>query len=1540
MTTLNDQNATLPAHATTVIEKENRDSLIEKFDDLKTPSGNDFEALIRSSFNQVDDPIQVVKVDDKSELEVSAPLTITSDTQTNEKLKLSANELSMTQGETQTLNLDSDSMEMFDGVLSLSKDDKKLQVSGTVQASMLNATAQVNTVQLNTDALLVNNASTEILRAELDENTAPKVTISGDAKITKSVTAQSLNVTDTIDASDLVVSVSSTLANASANTLVVTGKTILSDKLEGENAIFTRHLEVSDTLGVGIDAQSTQAKLHISKRSSDMDALLRVDDYNNDTTPFFINSEGKVGVGTTDVAADFHVASDALFGDIRNAHYVKLNGLDKSHFEGNVSVSESMSVGVNELPIDAGSLAVSGKLALGKVNATAKLDVNGNTGESLLNIATNAAQFVKVTDAPLLDESKITVYQATKIKDALSVEGHVTGESVTVNQHLDSDTATINGQLIAGSTTTDSLTVNTHADIEQAQIYNQLNIASNNDQLNWECDAKLAVLSSPSNPSGVEISHFNGQAVTPIITSKMDKLGLFESNPMKSLHVGADALFAHSVDFASDINVLNNNDEAIFSVNDMNVVVGNSNFSTQLSVHGGAGIFGNTEVHGQLTVGVAGNPLLRTANSQVHITQLSEQAAIKVEHATEGFATYMAAGQLAINQPLPVSDVNFALTGQACVTGQVQIMGEANSGEEVALEVQGDTKLKNKLCVNGTAQVDDGLSLSVTNNSAQQQKDALAVQGSSHLAGTLSVTDAVDFHNGLTVTDGDVTFSDNFNANGPTTVDNTLTVNGHVSVMDGMKISPTESGNALLVEGGAQFDTDVEIEGDLNLSDKPANARLHIQEQGKQGLYIERQGGQAGLVFNDGRLGVGVERPDYALDVAEDSQFRKDVGIKGRLEVDESLHVDEYASFRSNINVYGNSELAGEARFGLPFSSVIDDESAGMPAGIAQVAIDQNHFAKAFAVYHQGAKPVVIEGGKLGVQTDSPTQALDVNGNAVFRGDVELKGTLHGSGRLECLDGAKIFGDVELRSDLTVSDDVHLKDTLLVDGISTFNRHVEVKSESTFQGSVRLNDELSVQNHTSLRDTLTVAKQATFQGGINIEGLEVGSQVSVTPAATFNNAVTVHGQVNLLSTLQMGSRITGPSMSVFGTEGEHLINVESGKDAAPLMIQANGHDALHITSEGNVGIGTQTPSHKLDIEGDVRVRNALLVDNSLSFADGAIIQSDCTVNGSLNSSTLQLGETQMIDCISADVDLGGDMASDEALATQAAVKAYIDAHCWSWAKSNKVLLIQNQQEFDEVMSRELLCNVTLLLLPHTSHPQMNRVYKLKQQVRIGSNVSIIGFNERETRIVKEHAGCRFLIHGQSDALIKSVEMRGFTFDGSLLNGGLYEGNGGAFHLRYVQSTKLNCVIENHHVNGDGGAIYGEADVSGVEASNIKHCSATRQGGGVYGVRESTLDVSSCHSEYGAGVAYCDDCQVVARANTAVLYGGGAYKCQNLMAQGYWRSNRAEASVGHHIYSAGGDISHDDHTHQDYWWHALYLDGPVMCGTQPWRNDHF
>ncbi|MBD1583103.1 hypothetical protein [Pseudoalteromonas sp. S16_S37] len=1655
MNTLNEQEATLSAQATTLVEKEGRQSLIEKFDDLKTPTGDDFEAMIRSSFNQVDDPIKVVEQDGQAEVEVSSAVTVRSDAQADEQLRLTPAQLSMTQGEANTLSIDSDTMAVFDDVLTVSNSEKKVTVANTLQADNVIANTQLSTAQVQTQALSVSGGELEVMRAELDGNGQPRVSVFGDAGI-----EGTLNVINTVETANLSVSATASLADTHVQTLTVAADTTLNDKLNGRSAIFTEHLEARDALGVGIDAQSTRAKLHISKTSSDMDALLRVDDHNNDTTPFYINSEGKVGVGTTNIQADFQVDGTALIGDLTSSHYVQLNNLDNSHFQGNVSVSESV--------------AIAGQLALGKHTASAKLDVQGEAGSSLLHVATDTAAFVKVTDAPMQGESKVTVYQQTAIKDDLFVAGNTTTNNLTVQTHLVSDSASVANALTAGQTTTDTLTVNNnatvaqktttqklwvgdtqsgvseqdsvtgalinttmtvkdsaqfknisasedistqtalnaqsayiaqginigqlgeslaakvavktngedesallikdyedhtllrvkkqgvqvgstamsvpvnvagkvsapelaisyHAQLEQADVSKHLHIASAVELSPWQPSAKLAVLSDLANNSGFEVGHFDGQGIKPIITTKADKLGIFAPEPLKPFHVACEALMTGPVEISGDMNITHA-DNSLFSIKDMKVTIGQADFATPFQVFGESACWGSHKVIGSFAAYNEGEQqIIYVGDSQVHVTQHSDAPVLNISDPQKTKTTHIAAGQLTINQAQPETDVNFALTGKAHINGEVHI-----EGRELTLTVDGDTHLNNALNVQGATTIEDGVSISVTNNSAEFAKDALSVTGNSSLDGTLSVTDSVDLHNGLTVTNGETHLNEGLTVEGQTMIDNTLTINGRVNANDGVKIAQLQEGNSLQVEGRAQFDSHVDIDGDLNLSDRLANARVHIQEQGKQGLLIERQGGQVGLVFNDGRLGLGVERPDYALDVAEDSQFRKDVQIKGRLEVDESLHVDEYASFRSNINVHGNAELAGEARFGLPFSSVMDSESTGMPAGVAQVAIDQNHFAKAFAVYHQGEKPIVIEDGKLGVQTDSPREALDINGNAVFRGDIELDGVLRGSGRLECFDGAKIFGDVELRSDLTVHDDALLKDTLTVEGNATFNRQVEVQSDSTFQASVRMNDELSVQKRTLLRDDLVVAKQTTLQGGLNVEGIELGSQVSICPAATFKNDVTVHGQVEFLSSLQTAHEVSAKAVQIVGEVGEHAITLDSSQHAAPLNITTPESDALHITSRGEVGIGTQLPSHKLDVAGDVRVRNMLVVDQGLTLAGGAVAQGDFAVQGALSAHSLMLNDSQAISHVSTDVELGGELASDQALATQAAVKAYVDAHCWTLAQNNKVLLVQNQLEFDEVMSREILSNVTILLMPHMCHPQMNRAYKLKQPVRIGSNVSIIGFNERETRIVKEHAGCRFLIHGQSDALVKSVEMRGFTFDGSLINGGVYEGNGGAFHLRYVQSAKLNCVIENHHVNGDGGALYGEAEVSCIEANNIKNCRATRQGGGVFGVTESILNVSMCRAEYGGGVAYCDDCQVVAKANIALMYGGGAYKCQSLMAQGHWRDNRAQGDVGHHIYSSGCDNPDDTHTQHDYLWHALYLDAPVMCGTQPWRHDH-
>ncbi|WP_440056279.1 hypothetical protein ACSLBF_19410 (plasmid) [Pseudoalteromonas sp. T1lg65] len=1653
MNTRNEQDAALSEQPTTLVEQEGREVLISKFRDLQSPTGDDFEAMIRSSFNQVDDPIAVVEHDGQSELEVSSALTLNSAQSPDEQLRLTAQQLSMTQGASSTLTVNKDSMTVFGGVLKVENGSQKVTLADTLHSQVVDADSAVNTAKVNTEALVVNKNNKAILTAELDSDGDPLISTSGRIDIDQTLTVAGESTTNT-----LTVSADSSLGRATARSITVTNGDTTTCTVDENGAIFHQHLEAESSLGVGIDAGSTRAKLHVAKRSSDTDALFRVDDYDHDSTPFFINSEGKVGAGTTDIHASFHVAGDAIFAE-------------QTDFLANVSVSESMSIGSDHLPTSAGSLAVDGKLAVGKVDATAKLDIHGAINSSLLNVETDAMTFVTITDAVTRDEEKITLHQKTKVKEALDVDKTVTAQDVTARNQLNGSSASITetltasslkattdthtnklwvGNTGAGTTEQDSakgavinttmtvkdsadfkdihatenintdktvnannvniggqgepsssklsvktselnesallikshqdrelmrvdsgsvqvgseampvpfnvngtvtskdtvtaptLSITTQANVHQAYINQQVSVATPSEQTGWLSSAKLAVLSDMNNSSGIELSHFNGQRTETVIASYGAHLGLFTdnftANPGKALHVGKSAVFRDGVDFdsavkfASNLTAYSESGEMNFCVSDIEVAIGQSEAPTSFKVFADTTSWGKTTVNGGLNVQVDGQSIFNTTDAQVQITQLGETAALKVsEVGAEGKVTHVAAGQLAINQALDANR-EFALTGKAKIAGDLLL-----EGEQTVLDVKGKTELYGALDVYNATTIQDGLTVSVTNNSAEVEKDALYVTGCSTLNGALSV-----LHGGLTVDEGQSIFNDMVTVNAPTVINSTLTSKERFCANGGAVVAAMDEGNSLQVQGKAQFDRDVAIDGDLNFSDKPSQARVHIQEQGKQGLLIESFDGEVGLVFNDGRLGIGTARPDCALDVTQDSKFRKDVEIKGRLEVAESLHVDEYASFRSNLNVHGNSELAGEARFGLPFSTPMDDEATGLPAGFAQVAIDQNHFAKAFAVYHQGEKPFVIEDGCVGIQTDSPREALDVAGNAHVRGDIILDGKLRGSGFLECFNGATIFGDVELRSDLTVNDDVHLKDTLVVDGIATFNRHVELTKESTFQGSVRLNDELSVQKSTLLRDDLVVLKDTTLRGSLTLEGLEADSQVTVSPKSTFTNSMTVHGHASFLSTLETTQGIKGPSLAIAGKaeEATHVISLDSNSASAPLNISTAGSDALHINAAGDVGIGTQTPACKLDVHGNAHVRDTLVVDKVLELSEGAVLRGSGAIEGHINASALQLGESQSVDTISVDIELGGESSSNTTLATQAAVKAYVDAHCWTLAENHKVLMVQNQQEFDDVMMREQLCNLTILLMPHTCHPQMSRAYKLKQPVRIGSNVSIIGFNQRETRIVKEHAGCRFLIHGQSDALIKGIEMRGFTFDGSLLNGGRYEGNGGAFHLRCVQNAKLNCVIENHHVTGDGGAIYAEADVCGVEALHIKNCSALCNGGGVYGVNESTLQVSHCQAEQGGGVAYCDDCQVVATDNNATLYGGGAYKCQNLMAQGYWRHNTAQGGIGRHIYSAGCDTEHDDHTHQDFWWHALYLDGPVMCGTQPWRNDHF
>ncbi|MCF2858013.1 hypothetical protein L1286_11070 [Pseudoalteromonas sp. SMS1] len=1659
MNKVSDQEIVAECDTASVITKNSRAELIDKFDDLKTPTGDDFESLIRSGFNQIDDPIAVVQNGEAQEIAVTSALSVSPDGET-EQFKVDSDAVTIENrlhvspdgGETNALHVNADTLTIYDKVKVDSESNDLLQVSGNVKSTgeIKSQTASVSE-QVTAGALSVRKGAVKALEAGLDGDNQPYVSAQGTLTAHESVIAEK-----DIQSASLSVSGEAELGgDTTAHMLTVAEKTMLQGELfAAKPSIFESHVEVAK-LGVGLDEQSTGAKLHIGKRSTDTSDLLRVDDLNQDATPFIINPEGRVGVGTATPDESFHVTKNVLVGKNKENAHILLSGEGNGLFKGHVEIEQSLDVNGNA---SFGANAhVEAALSVGTQSPNAKLDVQSNQGD-ILNLGNTNDTLIKVTNTPLVGEQPVNILADTLVSEnlqvgesirakhaqidmtlhagasdldkldvaqdatvqgqtrtrqlqvseqpnmpvqsdagalintTLDVRAHADFTSIYAKSNIESDTQVISpeavvkqaltvgessisdeatltvkatvadepallvknkegehlvrvkqGQAVMGSAqqsisldvkgdvNTPLLAVTEHAKVNKANFSEHIVIAKDSLQSDWIANAKLSVLAHNEQSQSVDVSYFDGLNTTSLIHAKAKNIGLFQPNPQAQLHVGEAALFDKDVTSMTGVYVLDERSEnGGFSATLAHTQVGSSQKSADLSV------FGNTHLIGEFSIIDNEHTAVNFSSSQFKLIQDTNKPIFTVANRAGDAEIIAAPGQLAINQTLPSEGTNLAVTGRAEVAGQLNV---SHNGE--ALTVDGQTMLK------GHAKLKDGLAVSVTNNTGDVQRAALQVSGESHLDGELHVTQQATLDHDLLVR-GNAAVSSNLEVARSTIIGEDLNVHGEHFATGSVVIQGTQGRDALTVDNNVSFRADLDVAGNLSLVPYQASARLHISEKDQHAIRIDDPAGNVQMVVSRGYLGLGMERPEFMLDVAEDARFRKDLAIQGRLEIDDSLHVNEYASFRSNVNVYGTSELLGETRIGVAMHASDEDEIKLLRS--AQLSLEQNHFEHAFAVYHKGANPIVFQDGRVGIRTDRPEAELDIIGDVKVEGDIELNGVLRGTGQLECLDGAKILGDVELRSDLTVYDDALFKDTVTIEGQTTIERKLTLESDAVFAKNLSLGDELTVHGNAYFKEAVHLDKDATIRGSLTVEGLDPQAKVELKPAVNMLNTLSVQGTAKFADMLRVPKVDVQHKMNIGDAHTDIAmlaVNTSEGENA--LDVGVRGNSELVLDGNANLGLGCVQPKHKLDVQGDVRiseqlkVEGELILENQLHLDQGAQIVGDCSIQGELSPTTLKMPSGPCIEATSADIELGGETPSDHVVATQAAVKAYVDEHAWRFGRGKKVVAIHNQDEFDAIFSRENLNNMTILLFPHNGHRQVSRAYKLKNSVQVGSNLSIIGFNERETRIVKAHVGCRFIIRGDRDAPVKHVSMQGFTFDGAIhevsREMSMYEGNGGAFNLRYADQIELNCVIENHCVSGDGGAIYGE-DVTNLVAKHIRNCRAGRQGGAAYGLRYAVVEAQHCQAERGGAVAHCDESEVVAINNIAQLHGGGAYKCQNLICKGFWRRNTAQKGEGDHIYSAGCYHLEEQEEHKgDFLWHALFLDRPMNDSRYFWRNDH-
>jgi hypothetical protein len=131
---------------------------------------------------------------------------------------------------------------------------------------------------------------------------------------------------------------------------------------------------------------------------------------------------------------------------------------------------------------------------------------------------------------------------------------------------------------------------------------------------------------------------------------------------------------------------------------------------------------------------------------------------------------------------------------------------------------------------------------------------------------------------------------------------------------------------------------------------------------------------------------------------------------------------------------------------------------------------------------------------------------------------------------------------------------------------------------------------------TAQRDAINLPAKALMIYNTTTDQLQINTG---TPAAPVWSVTT---QANAWSTL--GNAGTNPAINFLGTT-----------DVQPLVLRTNATEQMRVTSTGNVGIGTATPSNKLHVVGNNQVN--MSVENT----NGSINSDYAAVNTKINSAT-------------------------------------------------------------------------------------------------------------------------------------------------------------------------------------------------------------------------------------------------------------------------------------------------------------------------------
>jgi acyl-[acyl carrier protein]--UDP-N-acetylglucosamine O-acyltransferase len=467
----------------------------------------------------------------------------------------------------------------------------------------------------------------------------------------------------------------------------------------------------------------------------------------------------------------------------------------------------------------------------------------------------------------------------------------------------------------------------------------------------------------------------------------------------------------------------------------------------------------------------------------------------------------------------------------------------------------------------------------------------LWVQGPTSLSNTVDVSGRVNLSNATTITSnlwvqGATSLSNNLNVFGSMTVSNIATLQSNLVVAGTATVS-----NATLVLGPTSLSNTMDVSGRVNLSNA-TTITSNLWVQGATSLSNNLNVFGSMTVSNVATLQSNLIVAGTAT-VSNVTLVLGGTSLSNTLDVSGLVNLSNAATITSNLWVQGATSLSNNLNvFGsMTVSNVTTLQSNLVVAGTATVS---------------NATRV------LGPTSLSNT--LDVSGRVNLSNAATITSNLWVQGATSLSNNLNVFGF------MTVSNVTALQSNLVVAGTAT------VSNATLVLGPTSLNNTLDVSGRVNLNSNLLVMGAATHSNfirttsnihvdqriGVGTTTPEVALEIRSTdailipkgttaqrPSAPNTGHIRYNTQISQFEGFGAGDA-WGSLGGVQSTDQQTFVRAEMypTSNDGNIRFVNNSTESMRITSTRDVGIATTAPTERVDIAGNLKVRdNAYIMSN-------------------------------------------------------------------------------------------------------------------------------------------------------------------------------------------------------------------------------------------------------------------------------------------------------------------------------------------------------